>query len=62
MLRPKELYYRPTNKFKKAAVSQMVVQKAMVGTWSYLEYFPCKSLLEVHGGLEYVDRAELFHC
>lgn len=30
----------------------MVVQKAMVGTWSYLQYFPCKSLLEAHGGLE----------
>lgn len=39
----------------------MVVQKALVGTWSYLEYFPCKSLLEGHSGLEYTEE-ELFHC
>lgn len=40
----------------------MVVQKAMVGTWSYLEYFPIKFLLGVHGGLEYIEGGELFHC
>lgn len=40
----------------------MVVQKPMVGTWSHLDYFPCKCLLEVHGGLERTEGGELFHC
>lgn len=39
-----------------------MIQKAMVGTWFYLGHFPSKSPLEMHGGLEYAEGGELFHC
>lgn len=40
----------------------MVVQKATVGIWSYLQYFPSKTLLEAHDGLEENEGWKLLHC